>query len=110
MGFKEEHPETHIAIGTVNEDGEETYIAKWTHLGSNMEIKKVEDIGVRKSGKEKGGIKRILYGRNRRSRGRNMVIKKLLIIMFVSVIYVTNLNIPVTAEENEKMSFFHQIG
>ena len=35
-----------------------------------------------------------------------MVIKKLLIIMFVSVIYVTNLNIPVTAEENEQDVIF----
>lgn len=40
MGFKEEHPETHIAIGTVHEDGEETYIANGTHLGSDLEIKK----------------------------------------------------------------------
>ena len=40
MGFKEEHPETHIAIGIVHENGEETYIANGTHLGSDLEIKK----------------------------------------------------------------------
>ena len=39
-----------------------------------------------------------------------MFIKKLLIIMFVSVIYVISLNIPVTAEENEQDVIFHQIG
>lgn len=45
MGFKEEHPETHIAIGIVHENGEETYIANGTHLGSDLEIKKMDDIG-----------------------------------------------------------------
>ena len=40
MGFEEEHPETHIAIGIVHEDGEETYIANGINLVSDLKVKK----------------------------------------------------------------------
>ena len=40
MGFEEEHPETHIAIGIVDEDGEETYIENGVNLVSHLKVKK----------------------------------------------------------------------
>ena len=39
MGFEVEHPETHIAIGIVHENGEDTFIANGTHVGSDLDIK-----------------------------------------------------------------------
>ncbi len=33
MGFEEEHPETHIAIGIVDEDGEENLYREWGKSG-----------------------------------------------------------------------------
>ena len=40
MGFEEEHPETHIAIGIIDEDGEETYIENGVNLVSDLKVKK----------------------------------------------------------------------
>ena len=55
MGFEEEHPETHIAIGIIDEDGEETYIENGVNLVSVLKVKKkMDDISVyRKSRNEK---------------------------------------------------------
>ena len=43
MGFEEEHPETHIAIGIIDEDGEETYIENGVNLVSDLKGKKEMD-------------------------------------------------------------------
>lgn len=54
MGFEEEHPETHIAIGIIDEDGEETYIENGVNLVSHLKVKKMDGIGYfRKSRGEK---------------------------------------------------------
>ena len=45
MGFEEEHPETHIAIGIIDEDGEETYIENGVNLVSHLKVKKMDGIG-----------------------------------------------------------------
>lgn len=56
MGFEEEHPETHIAIGIVHEDGEETYIENGVNLVSVLKVKKdgryrvfIENQGTKKA-------------------------------------------------------------
>ncbi len=56
MGFEEEHPETHIAIGIVDEDGEETYIENGVNLVSHLKVKKdgryrvfLENLGAKKA-------------------------------------------------------------
>lgn len=56
MGFEEEHPETHIAIGIVDEDGEETYIENGVNLVSVLKVKKdgryrvfIENQGTKKA-------------------------------------------------------------
>ena len=54
--FEEEHPETHIAIGIVDEDGEETYIENGVNLVSVLKVKKdgryrvfIENQGTKKA-------------------------------------------------------------
>lgn len=56
MGFEEEHPETHIAIGIIDEDGEETYIENGVNLVSHLKVKKdgryrvfLENLGAKKA-------------------------------------------------------------
>lgn len=56
MGFEEEHPETHIAIGIIDEDGEETYIEHGVNLVSHLKVKKdgryrvfLENLGAKKA-------------------------------------------------------------
>ncbi len=66
MGFEEEHPETHIAIGIVDEDGEETYIENGVNLVSHLKVKKRWTVSgiFRKSRGEKSDSRGILLGRN----------------------------------------------
>ena len=79
MGFEEEHPETHIAIGIIDEDGEETYIENGVNLVSHLKVKKdgryrvfLENLGAKKS--DSGWT---LYGDNgRRVEERKDVCKK----------------------------------
>ena len=54
--FEEEHPEIHIAIGIVDEDGEETYIENGVNLVSVLKVKKdgryrvfIENQGTKKA-------------------------------------------------------------
>ena len=53
---QEEHPETHIAIGIIDEDGEETYIENGVNLVSVLKVKKdgryrvfIENQGTKKA-------------------------------------------------------------
>ena len=58
MGFEEEHPETHIAIGIIDEDGEETYIENGVKSGKPLKGKKKMD-GIGYFRKSRGEKKRI---------------------------------------------------
>ena len=104
MGFEEEHPETHIAIGIIDEDGEETYIENGVNLVSHLKVKKdgryrvfLENLGAKKA---------IAGGHYMVITEEKMFVKKVLMIVLVSVIYLINLNIPVAAEENEQDIIF----
>lgn len=79
MGFEEEHPETHIAIGIIDEDGEETYIENGVNLVSHLKVKKRWTVSgiFRKSRGEKSDSGWTLYGDNgRRVEERKDVCKK----------------------------------
>ena len=109
MGFEEEHPETHIAIGIIDEDGEETYIENGVNLVSHLKVKKdgryrvfLENLGAKKA--IAGGHYMVIT--EEEWRREKMFVKKVLMIVLVSVIFLINLNIPVAAEENEQDIIF----
>ena len=66
MGFEEEHPETHIAIGIIDEDGEETYIENGVNLVSVLKVKKDGRyrVFIENQGRKKDNSRGILLGGN----------------------------------------------